>query len=96
MKGRKLLGLIPILSSPSRNTPTQPRDPALQTLATYSARDPEGSDISRWSLSGSDGGDFSINENGELTFRYAPDYDRPVDSNRDNEYLVSVPGLRRD
>ena len=68
--------------------PTQ--DPALQTLATYSARDPEGSGISRWSLSGSDGGDFSINENGELTFRYAPDYDRPVDSNRDNEYLVSV------
>ena len=68
--------------------PTQ--DPGLQTLETYSARDPEGSDISRWSLSGSDGGDFSINENGELTFRYAPDYDRPVDSNRDNEYLVSV------
>ena len=68
--------------------PTQ--DPALQTLATYSARDPEGSDISRWSLSGSDGGDFLISENGELTFRYAPDYDSPVDSNRDNEYLVSV------
>ena len=68
--------------------PTQ--DPALQTLETYSARDPEGSDISRWSLSGIDGGDFSINDNGELTFRYAPDYDRPVDSNRDNEYLVSV------
>ena len=68
--------------------PTQ--DPGLQTLETYSARDPEGSEISRWSLSGSDGGDFSINERGELTFRYAPDYDRPVDSNRDNEYLVSV------
>ena len=68
--------------------PTQ--DPGLQTLETYSARDPEGSGISRWSLSGSDGGDFSINERGELTFRYAPDYDRPVDSNRDNEYLVSV------
>ena len=68
--------------------PTQ--DPALQTLATYTARDPEGSAISRWSLSGSDGGDFLISENGELTFRYAPDYDSPVDSNRDNEYLVSV------
>ena len=65
-------------------------DPALQTLATYTARDPEGSDISRWSLSGSDRGDFLISEDGELTFRYAPDYDRPVDSNRDNEYLVSV------
>ena len=66
------------------------QDPALQTLATYTARDPEGSAISRWSLSGSDGGDFLISENGELTFRYAPDYDSPVDSNRDNEYLVSV------
>ena len=65
-------------------------DPALQTLATYTARDPEGSAISRWSLSGSDGGDFQISENGGLTFRYAPDYDSPVDSNRDNEYLVSV------
>ena len=68
--------------------PTQ--DPELQTLATYTARDPEGSGISRWSLSGSDRGDFLISEDGELTFRYAPDYDRPVDSNRDNEYLVSV------
>ena len=66
------------------------QDPALQILATYSARDPEGSDIRRWSLSGRDGGDFSISENGELTFRYAPDYDSPADSNRDNEYLVSV------
>ena len=66
------------------------QDPAFQILATYSAQDPEGSDISRWSLSGSDGGDFSISENGELTFRYAPDYDSPADSNRDNEYLVSV------
>ena len=66
------------------------QDPALPTLATYTARDPEGSAISRWSLSGSDGGDFLISENGDLTFRYAPDYDSPVDSNRDNEYLVSV------
>ncbi len=65
-------------------------DPQTQTLATYTAVDPEGSDITRWTLSGSDGGDFLISENGELTFRYAPDYDRPADSNRDNEYLVSV------
>ena len=61
-----------------------------QVLAPYSAVDPEGSDITRWSLSGRDGGDFLINDAGELTFRYAPDYDRPADSNQDNEYLVSV------
>ena len=65
------------------------RDPNV-TLATYLASDPEGQPITRWSLSGSDGGDFLISENGELTFRSTPDYDRPADSNRDNEYLVTV------
>ena len=65
------------------------RDPSL-VLATYSATDPEGQNITRWSLSGSDSGDFLINENGDLTFRDTPDYDRPADSNRDNEYRVSV------
>ena len=65
------------------------RDAAI-TLATYSATDPEGQAITRWSLSGSDGGDFLISENGELTFRNTPDYDRPSDSNRDNEYRVTV------
>ena len=65
------------------------RDPTI-VLARYSAVDPEGEPITRWSLSGSDGGDFLINENGELSFRNTPDYDRPADSNRDNEYLVTV------
>ena len=65
------------------------RDPTL-TLDTYLASDPEGQPITRWSLSGRDGGDFLISENGDLTFRNTPDYDRPADSNRDNEYLVTV------
>ena len=65
------------------------RDPAL-VLARYSASDPEGLPITRWSLSGSDGGDFTISENGELRFRNTPDYDQPADSNRDNEYRVTV------
>ena len=63
-----------------------------QVLATYFATDPENpaAEITRWSLAGRDGGDFLINEQGELRFRYAPDYERPADSNRDNEYLVTV------
>ena len=65
------------------------QDPAV-TLATYSATDPENQPITRWSLSGSDGGDFLISPTGELTFRNMPDYDRPADSNRDNEYMVTV------
>ena len=65
------------------------RDPTL-VLATYTASDPEGQAITRWSLGGSDSGDFSISGDGELTFRNTPDYDRPADSNRDNEYRVTV------
>ena len=65
------------------------RDPTL-ILATYTASDPEGQAIIRWSLGGSDSGDFSISGDRELTFRNTPDYDRPADSNRDNEYRVTV------
>ena len=65
-------------------------DPQNQVLAAYSATDPEGDDVTRWSLSGSDGGDFEISATGVLTFRNVPDYDRPADSNRDNEYLVTI------
>ena len=59
-------------------------------LSRYTATDPEGSTVSRWRTSGSDGGDFTINENGELTFRNVPDYERPTDSNRDNTYVFTV------
>ena len=63
-----------------------------EVLATYSATDPEdtSAEITRWSVTGRDGGDFAINEDGELTFRNPPDYERPADSNRDNEYEVTV------
>ena len=63
-----------------------------RVLATYTGRDPEdpSADITRWSLSGTDAGDFTINENGELSFRYVPDYERPADSGRDNLYNFSV------
>ena len=63
-----------------------------QVLATYSATDPEDTNamIARWSLSGTDGGDFVINELGELRFRNTPDYERPADSNRDHVYVFSV------
>ena len=64
-------------------------DPAF-ALGAYTATDPENSGVTRWSLSGSDGGDFVIGELGELRFRYVPDYDRPADSNQDNEYRFTV------
>ena len=61
-------------------------------LATYTATDPEDPSavISRWSLSGSDGGDFAISQGGELTFRNVPDFEAPADSGRDNVYNFSA------
>ena len=64
-------------------------DPA-QVLARYTATDPEGGTVSNWRTSGTDGGDFVINEQGELRFRNVPDHERPADSNRDNSYVFTV------
>ena len=66
--------------------------------ATFTAVDPEGDEVTRWSLTGTDGADFTItdtsdqtgNATADLTFRNPPDVDRPADSNRDNEYLVTI------
>ena len=63
-----------------------------QVLDTYSATDPEDPSalITRWSLSGTDNGDFVISEQGELTFRNIPDHEKPADSGSDNVYNFSV------
>ena len=63
--------------------------------AAYSASDPEATGgvyhHHYLELSGRDGGDFTIDrETGVLTFRTLPDYERPADGNRDNEYEVTV------
>ena len=63
-----------------------------RVLATYTAADPEDPSalITRWSLTGTDSGDFTIDENGQLTFRSVPDHEKPADSGRDNVYNLSV------
>ena len=63
-----------------------------RVLATYTATDPEdpSASITRWSLTGTDAGDFTIGESGQLTFRNVPNYERPADSGRDNVYNLSV------
>ena len=64
--------------------------------ARYVAEDPDGdNDASlKWSLSGRDAAAFAIGnragEHGRLTFREAPDYEAPTDSDRDNVYEVTV------
>ena len=43
-----------------------------------------------WSLSGADGGEFSIDANGVLTFNRQPDYENPTDAANENAYLVTI------
>ena len=59
------------------------------TVATYSTNDPEDDDIT-WSIAGTDAARFSINEDGELSFRSSPNYEAPNDANKDNVYEVTI------
>ena len=63
--------------------------PATNTVASYTADDPEGDTNITWGLAGADRGDFTITS-GELKFASTPDYERPADSGRDNHYDVTV------
>ena len=65
-------------------------------VSSYEAEDPDGdNDASlKWSLSGQDAARFAIgnrgDDSGRLTFREAPDYEAPTDSDRDNVYNLTV------
>ena len=58
-------------------------------VATYTAVDPELTDIVSWSLDGTDAEYFDISA-GVLTFRNSPDYEDPADDGTDNMYSVTV------
>ena len=58
-------------------------------VATYTATDPEGDTNITWSLGGPDRGDFDIT-GGVLTLKNVPDYERPADSDGNNQYEVIV------
>ena len=57
-------------------------------MGSYSASDPEGGTVIL-SLSGPEADDFSLT-NGVLSFANVPDFEAATDSNRDNEYQVTV------
>ena len=61
------------------------------SLPPLAATDPEQHAVS-WSLdpASPDGGSFSLSGTGTLTFRSAPDYESPLDTDRDNEFDLFV------
>ena len=58
-------------------------------VGIYADNDPEDASIT-WTLSGDDRGDFLISETGELTFKNTPDFETPVDKDKNNIYLVTL------
>ena len=64
-------------------------DTRAKTVSTYAATDPEG-DTPTWSLKGADMDKLTIDSNGALTFKKAPNYEMPGAAGRDNVYNVTV------
>ena len=74
-----------------RNFPENSED----AVATYSAMDPEGEmvdwEVIRTDTTNSpDEDDFDVSDQGELTFKNAPDFEAPADEGGDNQYQVQV------
>ena len=64
-------------------------------VSTYTATDVDQDDPVTWSVSGTDAADFEISNEaatlGQLTFKKdPPNFEKPVDSNGDNVYMVTV------
>ncbi len=68
---------------------TEYEENSADPVAAYTARDPEGSQVS-WSLGGDDAGAFTISDAGALTFNAPPDYEAPADADTDNVYQVTL------
>ena len=60
------------------------------SVDSYTATDVDMSDTISWSVESGDNSHFRINNNGELEFRNAPDYENELDGNTDNIYNVTV------
>ena len=59
-------------------------------VVRFMADDPDNNNTDiTWSLGGPDAGDFTIEE-GALTFRASPNYEKPADADGDNVYEVTV------
>ena len=60
-----------------------------EPVATYTAEDPEGTEIS-WEIEDTDNEHFRISEDGVLSFIKSPDYENPVDFRLNNTYEIRI------
>jgi len=82
---------------PAANTPPVFTSQAAASVAENSAgviyvatiSDPD-NDPLQFGLVGTDGTFFSLTEDGQLSFRLPPDFERPLDDNSDNTYEITI------
>ena len=81
----------PVITSNGGNATATLSIPEGQTaVTTVKATDPEGGAIN-YSLSGTDAARFTLNSvTGALSFRLPPDYEFPIDADKNNKYEVVV------
>ena len=69
-------------------------DPEITSQTTSTCTAATADAICEWSLTGPDAADFNIAKEdttfGQLSFKKAPDYEKPIDADMDNMYMVTV------
>jgi hypothetical protein len=78
---------VPQISALSSN---QLPDENQLSVVSVSASDPDASTTLTYSLSGTDSSLFAISSSGVITFKTAPDYEAPGDTDGDNNYQINV------
>ena len=79
-----------IISGPAHGAVAEHAEGATTAVADYAATDLDAGTTIVWSLSGDDAGHFSVDADGAVGFRTAPDYERAGDADTDNDYEVTV------
>ena len=80
-----------ITNSSSDPTATQTQAENITSVTTYAATDPDAGAVLRFSISGTDAADFSIDSvTGVLSFAITPDFEAPLDSDTNSAYIVVV------
>ena len=80
-----------ITNSSSNPTATSSQAENITSVATYAATDPDAGAVLRFSISGTDAADFTIDSvTGVLAFASNPDFEAPLDSDTNSAYVVSI------
>ena len=80
-----------ITNSSSNPTATSSQAENITLVTTYAATDPDAGAVLRFSISGTDAADFSIDSvTGVLAFATNPDFEAPLDSDTNSAYIVMI------